>query len=507
MQELRQLATVVEQAAEAIVVCSPDGIIQYVNPAFEKITGYSRAEAVGRNMSILKSGKHDQAFYQALWNTLRRGEVWSGHFINRRKDGTFYEEECTISPVYDESREITNYVALKRDVTRENRLERQLQQSQKHQALGTLAGGIAHDFNNILGAMLAYAEGCLPDLEPGSRPRENIEEIIRAGRRAADLVNQILTFSRPTRQARRVVLLQSVVKGVLNLVRGSLPSTIAVDRQIDDSCRPVLADATQIHQVLLNLCTNAAHAIRSQGGGRILVSLNEVEVGPDMAAEHKDLNPGPYARIQVQDNGCGMDNRTLERIFEPYFTTKKMGEGTGLGLATAHGIVESHGGTILVSSEPGGGSTFEVYLPVAGELPAETETKKAAAVPDITGRVMFVDDEVIIVQSMKIVLQQMGLNVACYTSSEKALADFEKDPDRFDLVITDQTMPNITGVELARRIIDKRPGMPVILATGYSDAVDAGDAERLGISAFMMKPLVIEELKKVIWDLLGGSRA
>ncbi len=503
MQELRLLATVVEQAAEAIVVCDPEGNIQYVNPAFEAITGYSREEAVGRPISILKSGKHDEAFYKNLWETLKKGAVWSGGFINRRKDGTLYEEECTISPVFDESHTIVNFVALKRDVTRENKLERQLQQSQKHQALGTLAGGIAHDFNNILGAMLAYAEGALPELDAGSRAAENVREIIRAGRRAADLVNQILTFSRPTRQARKPTLLQPVIKGVLNMVRGGLPASVAIDRQIDADCRPVMADSTQIHQVILNLCTNAAHAVRNEPNGRILVTLSEVEVDETMAAEHQDLRPGLYVRLTVEDNGCGMDAATMERIFEPYFTTKGVGEGTGLGLATVHGIVESHGGAILVSSTPGEGSTFEIYLPVAEGATVEQEEKRPTTGRQLQGRVMFVDDEAFILQSMKIVLEQMGLAVTTFGSGRQALEAFRQDPHAFDLVITDQTMPELTGVELARECIAIRPDIPIILTTGYSDAIDAEGAERLGIKAFMMKPLDLAELKEHLARLLG----
>ncbi len=505
MQELRLLATVVEQAAEAIVVCDPEGVIQYVNPAFEAITGYSRGEAVGKPMSILKSGKHDREFYRNLWATLKRGAVWSGEFVNRRKDGTFYEEECTISPVFDESRTIVNYVALKRDVTRENKLERQLQQAQKHEALGTLAGGIAHDFNNILGAMLAYAEGALPEIPPGSRAAENVREIVRAGRRAADLVSQILTFSRPTSQDRKPVLLQPVVKGVLNMIRGNLPPTVAIDRRIDDGCRPVLGDATQLHQVVLNLCANAVHAVKDEANGRILVTLQEVTVDEEMAAEVKGLRPGPYARLVVEDNGCGMDEVTMERIFEPYFTTKGVGEGTGLGLATVHGIVEGHDGVIFVTSAPGAGATFELFFPVVPDADVEPEQDRAGDEERFCGRVLFVDDEPFILQSMKIVLEQMGLRVTSFGSSRQALDAFRADPQGFDLIITDQTMPELTGEELARQCIAIRPDIPVILATGYSQAIDAEGAERIGIKAFMMKPIDLAELKRHLARLLPGG--
>ncbi|MEW6428042.1 MAG: PAS domain S-box protein [Thermodesulfobacteriota bacterium] len=504
LKELRQLATVVEQATEAIVVFDPDGTIGYVNPAFENIAGYDRAEVAGRDISILKDGKYSEEFHRVLLSSLRHGEIWRGSFTSRRRDGTAYEVECTMSPVYDEAREIINCVALLHDVTREAKLERQLQQSQKHQALGTLASGIAHDFNNILGAMVAFATGSLPELEPDSKVAANIREIVKAGERAADLVNQILTFSRPTRQVRKTLRLQPILTGALNLMRGTMPASYVIEKELSSACRPVFADGSQVHQIVINLCTNAYHAMREQGRGILLVSLEEVTVTAEMAAEHKNLDAGPYAKITVSDTGAGMDARTMERIFEPYFTTKKVGEGTGLGLALVHGIVESHGGAVAVSSEPGAGTTFEVYLPVKTDGFEEIELPPAPVPDRIAGHVLFVDDEAIIVQSMRIVLEQMGLKVTTSSSSRRALQLFAEQPREFDLVITDQTMPNMTGVEMSREMLALRPDIPIILTTGYSESVNAEDAKKTGIREFLMKPLVIDDLKKVVARILAS---
>ncbi|MHC4455621.1 MAG: PAS domain-containing sensor histidine kinase [Planctomycetota bacterium] len=338
-KERMLMATAVEYASEAVTITDRDGNIQYANPAFEQITGYTREELIGQNPRILQSGRHDKSFYKGMWNTLTNGRVWTGHFFNKKKDGTLFEEEASISPVKDTAGVITNYVAVKRDVTDEIKKEKQFRQAQKMEAMGALAGGIAHDFNNILSAVIGYSEMALEMVPQENSLKRSIQKVLIAGYRARDLVKQILAFSRQTEQQLRPVQVKLMVKEALKLLRASLPTTIEISQNIaSDSV--VLADPTQVHQVLMNLCTNAGHAMREKGG--ILgISLTDVVLDADFVAVYSDLEPGPYLKLTVSDTGRGMSADVRERIFDPFFTTKPQGEGTGMGLAVVHGMVSS----------------------------------------------------------------------------------------------------------------------------------------------------------------------
>lgn len=498
-----RLAAAVEHAAESIMITSPDGTIQYVNPAFERLSGYSRAEALGKTPRILRSGRMDDAFYQNLWTTLTGGQVWQGRFINKTKSGQLLEQEATISSIRDDRDNIINYVSVARDVTHEVELEAQLRHAQKMEAIGTLAGGIAHDFNNMLSPILGYAELAMSEAEHGSELWYSLNEIFNAGKRASGLVKQILAFSRRSEQERKLIQLENIVNECLQLLRGSLPSTINIRTDFQD--RPaVIADPTQMHQVVMNLGTNAYHAMR-EDGGILTVRLQAMQVTANSPFVSADLPPGSYARLTVADTGQGMSEETLERIFEPYFTTKKIGEGTGLGLATVHGIVKGHKGHILVESTPGNGTEFSVFIPMAtamDDLNRDVHSRNRAW--HGTERVLLVDDEPTIVAMLTRGLSMMGYQVDGHTDSTEALAAFTARPDAYDILISDQTMPRLTGLELARNAMELRSDFPVILATGFSDTVNEQIAHEAGVRQFLLKPAsprtIAENIRKVLQE-------
>jgi len=505
-EERRLLETAIKQSAESIVITDAAGAIQYVNPAFEQSSGYRRDEVIGHNPSLLKSGKHDEAYYRRMWDKLSRGQEWSGRIVNRHKDGTLFEEEATISPVRDSSGQTTHYVAVKHDVTALAKLESQLRHAQKMEAIGTLTGGIAHDFNNILYAVLGYTQLAMDDVNENSRTYQNLAEVVRAGKRASDLVSQMLTFSRRVEQERRPLLLQPVIKEALKLIRGSAPTTITIHERLDQNCGAVLTDPTQIHQVILNLCTNSIHAMREQGGS-LTVALTQVDVDAETRDFPAGLTTGKHALITVQDTGHGIEGLLLERIFEPYFTTKKLNEGTGLGLATVHGIIKSSDGAITAESRPGVSTTFKVYLPIC-EIPEPVDHIQDSEVEDlpVKGRVLFVDDEEMIVNMATLTLERIGCEVVAHTNSVAALEAFRADPSRFDLVITDQTMPKITGYELAREILNVSPDVPIILSTGYSENLDEEKAKDLGVREFLLKPVSIHKLVQIVRRVIGEKK-
>jgi len=497
-----RLAAAVEQAAESVVITDTKGSMVYVNPAFEKATGYARAEAMGQTPRLLKSGQHDPSFYQQLWDTVQPGEAWTGHFINKRKDGTTFEEEATISPIRDAQNAIINYVAVKRDVTREVQLETQFRQTQKMEAIGTLAGGIAHDFNNILGAMSGFTYLLREDTEGNPTAKECVAEIQSAINRAKDLVQQILTFSRQREQSRRVIQLESVVKETMKFLRASLPAYVQIDLQLAPDTPAVLADPTQIYQVVLNLGTNALHAMEASGG-RLTVSLAPFLPDERFMAAHPEFRALPYARLTVADTGHGMDAKTLERIFEPFFTTKPVGKGTGLGLAVVHGIIKSHDGVITVESQVGQGTTFCLYFPAQIEGKDLTE-KKAILIQSGGGqKILLVDDETALTTVLRRSLSRFHYEITTSNHPEEALRIFKESSAKFDLVVTDLTMPGMSGLELARQLRAIRPELPVILMSGYSGSVTDEMLRDAGIQELLEKPIAPRALAEAVQRTLA----
>jgi len=362
-----RLATAVEQAAEGITVTDADGIIAYANPAFERTTGYSRLESVGQNHSILKSGQHDDGFYRNLWETITGGRVWRGHLVNKKKDGSIFEEEATISPIKDDSGNIVNFVAVKRDVTKEVTLQRQLLQAQKMEAVGTLAGGIAHDFNNLLQVMLGYSELLLLEKSENHPDYADIRRIYQAARSGADLVRSLLTFSRKVEPHPRPMDVNHTIRQVEKLLHRTIPKMIDMRLHLAEDLKRVNADPAQVEQIIMNLALNARDAMGE--GGTLTLWTENVSLNDEYCQLHVDAEPGDYVLIAVSDTGHGMEEETLAHIFEPFFTTKEVGRGTGLGLPMVYGIVKQHGGHITCSSETGKGTMFRVYLPAIASEP------------------------------------------------------------------------------------------------------------------------------------------
>jgi len=368
------------------------------------------------------------------------------------------------------------------------------------ESIGTLAGGIAHDFNNILYSIIGYTELALDDTEKETQLHDNLQELLVAAHRARDLVKQILTFSRQADRKLKPLKIQLVVREALKLIRSSLPSTIEIHQKISNTCGLVMADATQIHQVAMNLLTNAYHAMEHEGG-KLGVTLKEVDLDVDDLKDPGML-AGSYVCLTVEDTGAGIDEYVIDRIFEPYFSTKEKDKGTGLGLAMVHGIVKSYGGNIRVYSEPGKGTAFHVYLPV---IQTQAETKETRIISPVEGgkeRILIVDDEEQIVRMTQQMLKRLGYHVTARTSSIEALEAFRATPDKFDLVITDMTMPNMTGVHLTQKLIEIKSGIPVIICTGFSEKISEHKASIMGIRGYVMKPVVRSELAKKIREVL-----
>ena len=436
--------------------------------------------------------------------TLDRGEVWLGVIINKGKGGADFEIEGTISPVRDTTGAISHWVAVGRNMSRFRKLERELQRVQKMDALGTLAGGIAHDFNNVLTAVMGLIEMEYMGAETGSRTRNRMEQALAACGRARDLVKQILTFSSQGGQRRRPLRIGPVVKDALQMLRATLPTTITIQSDFEAAETLILGDSSQIHQILVNLCTNAAYAMR-RSGGVLGIALKKVEINVSHAFEHPDLQPGSYLCLTVSDTGEGMKQKVCERIFEPFYTTKGPGEGAGVGLSMVHGIVKGHGGKIVVRSEPGKGSIFELYFP---SIEGVEEHPEIQPEPSLAGneRILLVDDEKLVVAVASEMLIALGYEVVSVQQSSEALALFRSQPDRFHLIITDQTMPGMTGMELAAEVLRIRRDIPIILCTGYTDEKVRKTASAIGIRRILSKPFVLRELAISVRDALDYNQ-
>jgi signal transduction histidine kinase len=417
-----------------------------------------------------------------------------------RSDGTQVQTLLYANPEQDFEGRVVGTRALFVDVTERKRLEEQLRRAQKIEAIGTLAGGIAHDFNNLLMPITAHVELLLLQLPQDSPGRENLKQVLHAAERGADLVQQILAISRGEEQQRQPVGLHVLTQEAMKLLRAATPATIEIREEIDPSSGCVLADLTQMHQMVMNLCTNANQAMRKKGGV-LGVRVDCVEVGPQGANGPLDLPPGSYVRLTVRDTGQGMDAETRERIFDPYFTTKGVGEGSGLGLAVTHGIVAAHGGGIHVESELGKGSTFQVYLPqLTRDVPPGPPGPTVG--PRGTERVLFVDDEPAVAKVAEKMLAYLGYQVTALTSGVEALERFRAAPSAYDLVVTDQIMPRMSGADLAREMLAIRPELPIIICTGRSEVLGGDRARGLGAKAMLTKPLAWKQLAETVREAL-----
>lgn len=485
-QSLRRLATAVGQSAEAIMITNARGVIEYVNPAFEKTSGFAASDVLGKKPNILKSGLQGRDFYAGLWNKISSGMVWKGRLVNKRKDGTLFHEEATISPVRSDSGKITNYVAVKRDITQEVEMQKQLMHSQKIQAIGTLAGGIAHDFNNLLQITQGYSELLLSQMSDKDRWYQEISKISLASQRGSALVKRLLTFSRKIEPNKKPVDLNQLIVQTTQLLERTIPKMINVRLDLDGNIRTINADSAQIEQVLMNLAINARDAMPD--GGDLVIETSNVILGEQSNLFQEGLYEGDYVLIKVSDTGQGMDPEIVERIFEPFFTTKEVGAGAGLGLPTVFGIVKQHGGSILCDSVKGAGTTFRIYLP---SMEYSVETSQSKGVRSSTGgseTVLIVDDEEFVRELACEVLKRAGYSVLQASNGIQALQMIDEKYQEIDLILLDLIMPGLSGKSVLKEIITHHEDAKVLVASGFS----GGDSEEmvmtLGAVGFINKP-------------------
>ena len=496
-----------EQAAVGVALAdAATGRFVQVNRRFCEIAGRSPQELKELTFTEITHPQDVAADLETM-RQLKTGAIRESTREKRylRKDGSDVWTNLTVSAMWTTGETPDLYIAIVQDITKRKELEEQFRQAQKMEAVGTLAGGIAHDFNNILTSIHGYTELAQMTLGDNPEVRGHLDAVLQASSRAADLVRQILTFSRQQRPERLQIPLGPVVDETLKLLRATLPATIKFDAVLATDAPPVLADASQIHQILMNLGTNAWHAMKDRAG-RLQVKLERYVVDEAEAAAQPRLKPGLYARVSVSDTGCGMDPSTLRRIFEPFFTTKLSGEGTGLGLAVVHGIMDSHDGAITVYSQPGEGTVFHLYFPAQAGDPAAAAAKEGAVPRGHGERILFVDDEELLAQLGRKMLVALGYEVEVATDPEVALAMVKGDPERFALVITDQTMPGMNGVALASQLRQIRPGLPIILTTGYSLSLTPERLEAAGVRQLLLKPSTGRSLGTAVHAALAWSR-
>ncbi|HSA96996.1 MAG TPA: ATP-binding protein, partial [Acidobacteriota bacterium] len=450
----------------------------------------AKEEAAGRSYYHLVAGDPRAA---QMRDALARGRSWNGRITLDRPGERAVEVDVVATIVKDPP----GILITEMDVTQEAILQDQVRQAQKMEALGTLAGGIAHDFNNILGVIFINTELALLDTEPDCPARESLPLVLKAAERGKELVKQIVTFSRRQEWERSALRLAPVIREALGLFRATLPPDVSLAESIGAQHATVLAHPAQIHQILSNLCQNAALAMRDKPGC-LEVRLDTTEIDAETASRHAGLKPGPYVRLTVADGGCGMPVEVLDRIFEPFFTTRNPGEGSGLGLSVVHGIVKSYGGAITVYSEVGKGSTFSVFFPLLPDGPETFEAESDPTAEPGSERILLVDDDPAQLESLARMLEKLGYKVTARSSGQTAEAAFRQSPDGFDLVLTDQTMPGMSGIELARRLVETRPNIPIILNTGFSEKVNGETVGRDGIRAFIMKPFTAREISRTI---------
>ncbi|MBT8763173.1 PAS domain S-box protein [Desulfohalobiaceae bacterium Ax17] len=502
------LVTAIEQTAESIIITDAKGIIQYVNPAFIQTTGYSREEVIGQNPRILQSGKHDSSFYKQMWATISNGQPWHGHFINKKKDGSLYEEVATISPIKDDRKKIINYVAVKRDVTQEKKLKEQLFQAQKMESIGVLAGGIAHDFNNILMAIQGYVDISLTKIERSHPVYKNLVQINSNVSRATDLVRQLLLFGRKQQMDFASVDLNKIVANIIKMLQRLIGADINISTDLSPDLWPVQADARKLEQIIVNLAINARDAMPD--GGKLNIKTENVQFDEDFLHDIPDARAGKFVCLSVTDIGSGMDEETLKHIFEPFFTTKERGKGSGLGLAVVYGIVKEHKGWINVYSEEGQGTVFKIYLPAQDQAKrVETQTEeKPSDFENLEGkqeRVLVVEDEEGVRDVVATVLRENGYTVFEAATASEALEIFNNENANFELVISDMILPDQNGLELVEQILSSKPEIAVILSSGYTDYKSHWPVIQKRGFRFLQKPYPIDTLLQTVKEVLDRN--
>ncbi|NOX19672.1 MAG: PAS domain S-box protein, partial [Nitrospirae bacterium] len=500
IEALEEFKRIIENSFDAIVITNRDGVILYVNRAFEEITGYTRKEAIGRKPNILKSGFHEPEFYRDLWKTILSKKPWKGEFINKRKDGTLFTTSTVIFPLFDDSGEISQFVSIQRDITEEKKLYEQLLRAQKMEAIGTLAGGIAHDFNNILTAILGYAE-ILKDAvkDKGEKVIKAVDIIERSAQKGADLANKILNITRKEKLELKVADLNTIVREAIELIKRSIPKDIEIKVTLTKNLPPIKADPSQLHQVIMNLAINARDAMPNGG----ILHIKTEKVGRENGAANGLKSDNGFVKLSVSDTGIGIDKDMQSKIFDPFFTTKEKGRGTGLGLYIVHSIITNHGGYINLYSEPNKGTRFSVYLPVAKGR-AQTEEELRPEQLEGNAHILVVDDEKEITDLVKDLLEPLGYRVTIANDGVEALEIFREKKDEIDLVILDMIMPKLNGAEVFQRLKNIEKNVKIIIASGYTDDGLSGIRELMksGAKGFVQKPFTRKTLAKAIKEAL-----
>ena len=502
--ERERLLLAIEQAGEMIVITDPEGTIQYVNPAFERVTGYSRQEALGENPRMLKSGKQDHVFYRELWETISGGSVFQGRMVNKRKDGTFFTEDATIAPVQNASGRIVNYVAVKHDITEQLRMAAQFQQAQKMESVGRLAGGVAHDYNNMLSVILGYTELALDKVAPSEPLYANLKEIFKAAQRSINITRQLLAFARKQTIAPKVLDVNETVESMLKMLRHLIGEDIDLAWLPESQLQQIKIDPSQIEQILANLFVNARDAI--SGVGKVTIETHMVTFDEAYCADHAGFIPGEFVLLAVSDDGCGMDKETLDSIFEPFFTTKDVNQGTGLGLATVYGIVKQNQGFINVYSEPGKGTTFKIYLPMHMGVAEKIKAKTVTEIPTSRGeKVLLVEDESAIRKMAQTMLEGLGYQVLVADTPGEAMRIAGEHPIGIHLLITDVVMPGMNGRDLADQLLALYPDIKTLFMSGYTANMIAHRGVLDEGVQFIQKPFSKKDLSLKIRQILDNA--
>jgi PAS domain S-box-containing protein len=501
----RRLAAAIEQAAEAVVVTNSTGDIEYVNPSFERITGYGASEVLGERHHLFVKHPENEAIYQEVVETIFQGRNWRGTLTSNRKDGHSYEEEISVSPVFDVSGAIANFVVVKRDVSKEIGLQRQLTQAQKLEAIGTLAGGIAHDLNNLLQVVLGYSELIINNQETSDKQKKDLKLIHKAAKSGAELVKGLLMFSRKTETNLRPLYLNEQVIKTAKLLERTIPKMIGMELSLGKNIPVISADETQIEQVLMNLAVNSRDAMPD--GGKLVIETASVRFDHQQTALHPQIKPGLYVRLSVNDNGHGMDEQTLEHIFEPFFTTKEIGKGTGLGLSAVYGIVQRHGGWVTCDSEPAKGTTFAIYFPALAPQGDQASLQSNERAPTGGSEMIFiVDDDDSIRSLSQRILTRSGYRVLEATNGKQALEIYAEHADEIDLIILDLIMPEMGGLQCLKEILSVRPGAKALIASGYSTDGLIEQALEDGAKGCVYKPYDINKFLEAVRSTLDSDK-
>lgn len=499
--ERKRLMAAIEQAGDAIVMTDDRGAIQYVNPAFERSSGYTAEEVVGRNPRILQSGSQDDSFYRDLWNTISGGRIWAGIIVNKHKDGKLYTEETKISPFRDPSGRIVNYVAVQRDITEHLHLTAQLQQAQKMEAVGLLAGGVAHDYNNMLSVILGYTELALGKVDQSMSLHTDLEEIYKAAIRSTEITRQLLAFARKQIINPVILNLNHNVQSMLKMLERLIGEDITLAWYPEIDLHPIKMDPAQIDQLLANLCVNARDAIADVG--RVTIETKNIEIDAAYCEHNAGFMPGEYALLIVSDDGCGMEKDVLDHIFEPFFTTKGIGQGTGLGLSTVYGIVKQNNGFINVYSEPKNGTTFNIYLPWYDGQPVLAQPESIEEIPLSSGEmVLVVEDEPLLLNMDKSMLESLGYRVLTAGTPSEAINLAKAHAGQIRLLITDVVMPEMNGRDLAEKLHSLYPDMKILFMSGYTATVIAHRGVLDEGLNFIQKPFSFKGLGIKVRDLL-----